>query len=504
MFCKNCGTQVKDDAQFCPNCGQVIAMTTIPSSNSMNLLDVVKKIIAEQGFDVLNDSKRINGYLNDLAPNQPKAEKKAFVICLMNRFHAELQNTTEDRQLCKNRLAQKLHDDEGMELALCNNTLDLLEGVLFGEQPQKLQSSDNTIIDPLHAINTPDLSSKSMTDEVIQPEMSTVQKKRRGTKVVIGIAAIAVVIVLIIFAVSNNQPSYTPSSTSTSNNVTAEDHMVFAYLFAHQEMDYVRAIAECMKAIELDPSSSSAYNERAFYLFYLGAYGDALNDINTALSISQDANFYDTRGTLYRSLGQDDDAIADYDRAIQLDSSRSIYFENRAWAYLWRDGNQNQYDKDHAQAVSVDKGGVAGSIKDIAINIMCSGNYDSTVQGLDMALQYTPDDEEIQKLKALAIERKQLGTTFSLAGTKWAHLTSGGDYLVSLFELQANGELQYITETESGSSSWKQNGNEVTLYLNDRYDDMNATFTGRIINADLIQGNLTMENGSTLQTELRR
>jgi hypothetical protein len=96
-----------------------------------NLFTTLKQITTQYGMLVLNDTKRLNGFLSDLAHKEPKSEKKALVTCLMNGFHTELQNTTEDRQLCKNRLAQKLHGEEGLDLALCNNTLDLIEAVLF-------------------------------------------------------------------------------------------------------------------------------------------------------------------------------------------------------------------------------------------------------------------------------------------------------------------------------------------------------------------------------------
>jgi hypothetical protein len=102
-----------------------------------NLLNALKQITTQYGADVLGDSKRVNALLNDLAPKESKAEKKAFITCLMNGFHTELKNAPEsDRLLCKNRLAQRLHDDEGFDLTLCNNSLGLLEAVLFGVQPE--------------------------------------------------------------------------------------------------------------------------------------------------------------------------------------------------------------------------------------------------------------------------------------------------------------------------------------------------------------------------------
>jgi tetratricopeptide (TPR) repeat protein len=104
-----------------------------------NLYAAIKQIIAKNGAAILDNSKIVNAYLSDLAPKESKAEKKAFIICLMNGFHTELKRSSEgDRQHCKNRLAQRLYDDEGLNLTLCNNTLDLLEAALFGVQPKKL------------------------------------------------------------------------------------------------------------------------------------------------------------------------------------------------------------------------------------------------------------------------------------------------------------------------------------------------------------------------------
>jgi ribosomal protein L7/L12 len=80
-----------------------------------------------------------------MAAREPKPQRMAFVKCLMYGFHTELKKaaTADERQRCKNRLAQKLHDEEGTDLVICTDTLDLLEAVLFGTvmetpQPERL------------------------------------------------------------------------------------------------------------------------------------------------------------------------------------------------------------------------------------------------------------------------------------------------------------------------------------------------------------------------------
>ncbi|GHV61225.1 hypothetical protein AGMMS49587_04810 [Spirochaetia bacterium] len=100
------------------------------------LLDTIKKLVSDQGAEILNDSKKANAYLSDLAAKEPKPQRMTLVKCLEYGFHTELQNTQADeRERCKNRLAQRLHDEEGTDLGLCKDSLDLLEAVLMAQMP---------------------------------------------------------------------------------------------------------------------------------------------------------------------------------------------------------------------------------------------------------------------------------------------------------------------------------------------------------------------------------
>jgi tetratricopeptide (TPR) repeat protein len=99
-----------------------------------NLLAAIKQLVSQQGESILSDSKRVNALLSDLAAREPKPLRMAFIKCLMYGFHTELkQSSIGDRQRYKNRLAQKLYNEEGMDLSLAHDTLDLLETVLFGK-----------------------------------------------------------------------------------------------------------------------------------------------------------------------------------------------------------------------------------------------------------------------------------------------------------------------------------------------------------------------------------
>jgi uncharacterized membrane protein len=131
------------------------------------ILNVVKQLIAEQGVEVLNDSRRVGGYLADMAAKEPKPQRMALVQCLANGSHRELQAADgTDRRYCKQRLAQKLHDEEGLDLTLCNDTLDLLEAVLWGETAQFVPevspvSDERTAFEGQQTVEGPKTSSES-------------------------------------------------------------------------------------------------------------------------------------------------------------------------------------------------------------------------------------------------------------------------------------------------------------------------------------------------------
>jgi len=106
-----------------------------------NLLAVVNRIVAEQGEGILAEPRRIAAFFADLAKEEPKPQKNSFIKCLEHGFAQMLKNAAEpERDTCKQRLAQKLHEEEGLDLELCGDTVDLLEAVLFGAEQKKKEN----------------------------------------------------------------------------------------------------------------------------------------------------------------------------------------------------------------------------------------------------------------------------------------------------------------------------------------------------------------------------
>ncbi|MCL2293389.1 MAG: zinc-ribbon domain-containing protein [Spirochaetes bacterium] len=102
-----------------------------------NLLNIIKEILAKTGDTVLSEPRRVSAFLSDLAQGVPKPQKTALIKCLEHGFAQVLKNVAEaERARCKQSLAQRLHEKEGLDLALCEKTLELLAAVFFGEEPK--------------------------------------------------------------------------------------------------------------------------------------------------------------------------------------------------------------------------------------------------------------------------------------------------------------------------------------------------------------------------------
>jgi tetratricopeptide (TPR) repeat protein len=112
-----------------------------------NLLTVMQKLVVEQGEDILSNPNRIRAFLADYANREPKAQRNALVKCVEYGFYDKLKNTAEfERPARKTGFAQKLYEEEGLDLGLCKDSVDLLEAALFGkvttapeEKPQQPQ-----------------------------------------------------------------------------------------------------------------------------------------------------------------------------------------------------------------------------------------------------------------------------------------------------------------------------------------------------------------------------
>lgn len=114
--------------------------------------------------------------------------------------------------------------------------------------------------------------------------------------------------------------THAPASQPPASLVSAADFL------AQGDYEYDRgacneAIVDYTRAIELEPQSAAAYNDRAYTAMRLQNYSAALEDLNRAIELRPDyANALMNRGDIYNYYYAIDRqrAIADYDRVIAL------------------------------------------------------------------------------------------------------------------------------------------------------------------------------------------
>jgi tetratricopeptide (TPR) repeat protein len=103
-------------------------------------------------------------------------------------------------------------------------------------------------------------------------------------------------------------------------------------LLAHEDID--EALKEFRKLIKQEPRNSNAYLGIADCLYYQSEYLNAMEAVNTAISLNpKSSDAHRRRGKINERLHQDDAALEDYTRAITISPTTSIYLSDRADVY---------------------------------------------------------------------------------------------------------------------------------------------------------------------------
>ena len=105
--------------------------------------------------------------------------------------------------------------------------------------------------------------------------------------------------------------------------------------------DYAGAVADCDRAITINPGLLRAVNNRAMIRWTGGDLDGAIADLNQIIRKSLgDALAYDSRGCILMDKGDLAAAIADFDEAIRLRPAEADFYCNRGHA-RWK---KNDFD----------------------------------------------------------------------------------------------------------------------------------------------------------------
>ena len=164
---------------------------------------------------------------------------------------------------------------------------------------------------------------------------------------------------------------------------------------------YLAAISDFDKAIQLKPDAANAYINRGIAKAELGRYSAAISDYDKAIQLKPDhADAYNNRGNAKHKLGQHSAAINDYDKTIQLKPDHTNAYVNRG--IVKADLRQHvaaisDYDKaiqlkpDHAGAY-FNRGNAKVSLR----------QYFAAINDYNQAIQLKPDYAEAYNNRGVA------------------------------------------------------------------------------------------------------
>jgi tetratricopeptide (TPR) repeat protein len=306
-----------------------------------NLLKVIRQITADYGEEVLDAPRRLKAFFSDLAKDEPKPLRMAFGKCVESGFYRILKDTVtpEERREVIESLARRLRDEEGLDIALCAEALELLAAAIFG-------TTDAGAV-PVCAGCGAELKANSK----FCPEC--------GTPVQGAASAPAAAPPPVMRETPAEPPApdapaaspppvmhETPAEPSPAEHAAVRLQLLQPALWQKKHtLRNVLIVAGVVVAAVLiigkmntKAKVDSWFNQGKEY-HLKGDFDQTISAFTEALRIDPNlAYVYASRGDAYRMKGQYDAAINDYDAAIRLEP-------NYAWAYASRGVAYNQKAK---------------------------------------------------------------------------------------------------------------------------------------------------------------
>jgi len=271
------------------------------------LIDILRKLIAEQGRETLLNTSKCKAFLADYTKNEYKRESRLLLQALEAGVQREI-DVTQELAICKKQQGRLLHEDYGMDEKVAADVVNTLAIVLRGDTAE------------LEAQAAIECGMKYLKNKDYDKAIEEINEAVRL------------------------DPNYAQAYSGRG----------YAYEMKDQ---YDRAIDDYNEAIRLDPNCSEAYMFRGSACLKKGQYDYAIRDCNEAIKLNPNntalAYAYLNRGDAYIKKGQYDQAINDYSEIIKLKPDDAVAFFIRGDAYS-KKGRYDQAIKDFEKALSID------------------------------------------------------------------------------------------------------------------------------------------------------
>ena len=270
-------------------------------------VDILNKIIAEQGREALLNHAKCKAFLADYTHGEYKKESRLLLQALEAGVQKAIDATGE-LGVCKQQQARVLREEHFLSAEAAADVVDALALVLRGEQVSGISQV------------CPNCRKELQKEWKTCPYCSTNVAK-------------------------------TAQAAGSAAQASCEKGMRY-----YENKDYDTAIAEFTEAIRLDPNNDYFYVIRGNAYVGKGQYDTAIRDCTEAIRLNPNYAFaYGTRGEAYRRIGEYDTTIKDCTEAIRLNPNYAFAYGCRGRAYRQL-RQRNQAIQDLEKALSLNPG----------------------------------------------------------------------------------------------------------------------------------------------------
>ncbi|MBX2845675.1 MAG: hypothetical protein KTR13_05610 [Saprospiraceae bacterium] len=110
------------------------------------------------------------------------------------------------------------------------------------------------------------------------------------------------------------------------------------------------AIRDFDKALTIKPDYDFAYYNRAKVFQDLNFLDEALRDINKAIELNEDSDYYLSRASIYQSLNKTEESLNDFNTSIELNPKNGVAYLNRGYLKSYKLNDKRGAQKDFKMA----------------------------------------------------------------------------------------------------------------------------------------------------------
>jgi len=169
--------------------------------------------------------------------------------------------------------------------------------------------------------------------------------------------------------------------------------------------NFIRAMEDYNKAIEINPGYSGAYNNRGLLYFQDGDFNRAISDLSQAIVKSTEYaatySSYSNRGLAYYRQGNLPQALADYNKALDINPLFAQAYSNRGLLYY----NQDSYARAilyYSKAIELNPD-VSIEYNNRGTCYVHLGKYSEALADYNKAIENDSNNVEANKNRALMI-----------------------------------------------------------------------------------------------------